>query len=148
MNQLLHRYLVEFADRNALFRYRSRHRLHQHICTVLPRESSLQCQAKLASFGDLLASPFAIVAANKTDYVACDPKSFMGVDPAPGVDKECYCDDKRRWTDELIKANQDNWEMIRQEKLLREQMAKADAESEAALEREEEEQARLEEKLK
>jgi len=57
----------------------------------------------MANFEDVNEQPFAVVKANKTDYVFCDPSSFEGVDPNPGQDKECYCDDRAKTDDELIK---------------------------------------------
>ena len=33
--------------------------------------------------------------ANNTKNVTCSPKSFEGVDPSPGLPKQCYCDENK-----------------------------------------------------
>ena len=91
--------------------------------------------------------PMTVVAANMTDYVACDPSSFEGVDPLPGVEKECYCDDRKNASAELVKQTIEYWRGIAAEKAAREAQAKADAEAEAAEAAEEAERARLEAEL-
>jgi len=57
-----------------------------------------------------------VVGANKTDFVACDASSFEGVDPLPGFEKECYCDDKKNATEELVSSTIDYWRGIQAEK--------------------------------
>lgn len=103
---------------------------------------------KMASFEDVIEDSFAVVKANKTDYVACDPSSFEDVDPLPGVDKECYCDDRSKIDEDLIKNNIEYWRGIAAEKAAREAQAKADAEAEAAEAAEDAEHARLQEEFK
>lgn len=97
---------------------------------------------------EVRAQPLTIVPANQTDYVACDPSSFEGVDPLPGVDKECYCDDKKGAPPEVVKQVIEYWRGVAAEKAAREAQAKADAEAEAAEAAEEAESARLEAELK
>lgn len=89
-----------------------------------------------------------VVGANQTDYVACDPSSFEGVDPLPGFEKECYCDDRKNVSAELVKQTIEYWRGIAAEKAAREAQAKADAEAEAAEAAMEAEKARLEAELK
>lgn len=103
---------------------------------------------KMASFEDVTNSQFAVVDANNTDYVACDPSSFEGVDPVPGVDKECYCDDQKKVDEDLVKNTIEYWRGLAAEKAAREAQAKADAEAEAAEAAEDAEHARLEVELK
>lgn len=62
----------------------------------------------------------AVVAANKTDYVACDPSSFGGVDPVPDMDKECYCDDNKTVSQDLVDQTIKYWRGVAEEKAARE----------------------------
>lgn len=87
------------------------------------------------------------VNANKTDYVACDPSSFEGVDPLPGLEKECYCDDSKKADQDMVKSTIDYWRGIAEEKAARELQARADAEAEAAEAAEDAEHARVEAEL-
>jgi len=48
----------------------------------------------MASWEDVTENPFVVAFANKTDYISCDASGFEGVDPLPGMEKECYCDSK------------------------------------------------------
>lgn len=104
--------------------------------------------SKIASFEDMQAQSMTVVAANKTDYVACDPSSFEGVDPLPDQEKECYCDDSKKIDEDLIKNTIEFWRGKAAEKAAREAQAKADAEAEAAEAAEDAEHARLEAELK
>lgn len=103
---------------------------------------------KLANFEDVSNELFAVVEANKTDYVACDPSSFEGVDPIPEREKECYCDDKKSVDVELVKETTKYWRGVAEEKALKEAQAKAEAEAEAAEAAEDAEHARIEAELK
>jgi hypothetical protein len=76
--------------------------------------------SKLANFEDVTEQQMTVVKANKTDYVFCDPSSFEGVDPLPGVDKECYCDDSAKTDEDLIKNTIEYWRGIAAEKAARE----------------------------
>ena len=62
----------------------------------------------------------AVVRANKSDYVFCDPSSFEGVDPVPGVDKECYCDDRSKVPSKLVNMTIEYWRGKAEEKAARE----------------------------
>lgn len=64
---------------------------------------------KLANFEDVTSSTFAVIANSKEDYVPCEPDFFGGVDPLPDEDKQCYCDDQKKISSELIKGNTDYW---------------------------------------
>jgi hypothetical protein len=103
--------------------------------------------SKLANGEDVASVAFTNVKANNTDYVFCDPSSFEGVDPAPGVEKHCYCDDKNKIPEEIIKNTIEYWRGLAEEKSLREAQAKADAEAEAAEAAEDAEHARVEAEL-
>lgn len=92
--------------------------------------------------------PFTVVEANQTDYVACEPSSFEGVDPLPGQVKQCYCDDRKNASEDMIKYTKQYWRSIKEEKQIIEAQAKAEAEAEAAEEADEEEHKRLEAELK
>jgi len=104
--------------------------------------------SKIANFEEMSAQPMAVVKANRSDYVACDPSSFEGVDPLPGEEKECYCDDRSKIDEDLVKNTIAYWRGIKAEKIARELQAKADAEAEAAEAAEDAEHARLEAELK
>jgi len=51
---------------------------------------------RIASWDDVSVNDMAVVEANKTDYVECSPESFGDTDPQPGIEKECYCDDRKK----------------------------------------------------
>lgn len=104
--------------------------------------------SKIANFEEMSSQPMTVVAANRTDYVFCDPSSFEGVDPLPGQDKECYCDDRSKIEEDLIKNTIELWRGKAAEKAAREAQAKADAEAEAAEAAEDAEHARVEAELK
>lgn len=75
---------------------------------------------KIANFAEMSAQAMTVVGANQTDYVACDPSSFEGVDPLPGFEKECYCDDRKNVSAELVKNTIEYWRGIAAEKAARE----------------------------
>jgi len=74
----------------------------------------------------------AVVEANKTDYVECSPESFGDTDPQPGVEKECYCDDRKKVEKTTVTYWIYYWQQKREEQEAREAQAKADADAEAA----------------
>lgn len=75
-------------------------------------KNKLGNESRMAAFDDVTDAQFTMVDANNTDYVFCDPTSFEGVDPAPGIDKECYCDDQKKVDAALTNYTLDYWRGI------------------------------------
>lgn len=66
------------------------------------------------------------------DTIECVASSFIGGDPLPGIDKDCYCDNKGVVPEEEVEDQIYYWEDILAEQAAAEEEARAEAEAEAA----------------
>ena len=81
----------------------------------------------------VLELPYTVNTANKSKNVRCSAKSFEGVDPHPGADTGCYCDnDNLLHTEEDIQNVKELWRNVALEKDARETQIRAEAEAASA----------------
>mmetsp|Transcript_38814 Transcript_38814/g.59008 ORF Transcript_38814/g.59008 Transcript_38814/m.59008 type:complete len:113 (-) Transcript_38814:2042-2380(-) len=84
-------------------------------------------QTKMAQdFYSMSEGYFTVNDANKTSNIACSAKNFEDVDPVPGEDKACYCDeDKELYTVEETQDIKEYWRSVKNEKEARETASRA-----------------------
>ena len=49
----------------------------------------------LANYYDIMDNYWTMNSANDTKNVSCSPETFEGVDPLPGEEKQCFCDEEK-----------------------------------------------------
>lgn len=84
-------------------------------------------------FYDAMNNFYTVNSANNTGNVTCAPNTFEGVNPLPGEQKQCFCDDRNNeidiGTEQSIK---EYWRGVMAEKHAEEQRIAAAAEAAAA----------------
>ena len=64
-------------------------------------------------FWAMTGGHWTVNSANNTKNVTCSPKSFEGVDPSPGLPKQCYCDENKIQSDEAtVQYVKDYWRNV------------------------------------
>ena len=85
------------------------------------------------NFWDFSNGYFTVNGANNTGSIQCKKKNFEGVDPAPGEDLGCYCDEEMRiYGEDEVQEIKEYWRGLALEKEARETQARAEAEASAA----------------
>ena len=88
---------------------------------------------KPLDFWAMTGGYWTVNSANNTKNVTCSPKSFEGVDPSPGLQKQCYCDENKIQSDEAtVQYVKDYWRNVMWQRQAEMQRAQAEADAEAA----------------
>lgn len=53
-----------------------------------------------ANFYEIMDNFWTMNSANDTKNISCSPENFEGVDPLPGIDKQCLCDEEKLEVDD------------------------------------------------
>jgi hypothetical protein len=101
----------------------------------------------IMSFRTMLEHEWTVAKAPTGGNVNCTPSSFVGGNPEPGYDMDCYCDQHNVVSQAEVNDQIYYWEGVIEEELAMEAEAKAEAEAEAARAAAAEENARLKAEL-
>jgi hypothetical protein len=87
---------------------------------------------KMMTFQTMLTHEWTVAKAPNHGNVNCTPSSFVGGNPEPGYEMDCYCDQKNVVSDAEVEDQIWYWEGVIEEELAMEEEARAEAEAEAA----------------
>lgn len=101
----------------------------------------------IMNFRTMLTHEWTVAKAPANGNVNCTPSSFVGGNPEPGYDMDCYCDQHGVVSISYVEEQIYYWQSVIDEEAAMEAEARAEAEAEAARQAAADENARLKAEL-